>query len=334
MDATQQQRQGVTTGQMSPDSLTGARQQQSWQQSQQNLSHGQQPFQSSAPSIPIPEPKKFPVILIVLLAVVLLGSAVGAYFLFFSGKTATDTSANKGKPDTQPTPTPIKADLVEIPGGTFQMGRSGGTLIEGPPHAVTVQPFAMDRTEVTNTEYELFVRETGRKPPSHWFNNKPLAGQEQWPVNNVSYDDAVAFAAWRSKRDKVNYRLPTEEEWEFAARNGEQADLYPWGSSWETGRSVVEAASPQPVGSLPAGKNRWGVMDLIGNVWEWTQSKASYYPGSSNIVPVEERTMMVYRGGSYATKMSETPATGTVRNWQKPTTAHPTLGFRLVRGNP
>ena len=111
------------------------------------------------------------------------------------------------------------------------MGRRNGPLQETPPHAVTVQPFLMDTTEVTNTEYADFVREMNYTAPSHWAGNKPPFGQELWPVVNVSFDDAIAFAAWRSKRDGVAYRLPTEQEWEYAARNGERGDLYPWGSA-------------------------------------------------------------------------------------------------------
>ena len=79
----------------------------------------------------------------------------------------------------------------------------------------------MDRTEVSNTEYAEFVNETNHAAPGHWAGNKPPFGQELWPVVNVSFDDATAFAAWRSKRDGVTYRLPTEQEWEYAARNGE-----------------------------------------------------------------------------------------------------------------
>ena len=98
---------------------------------------------------------------------------------------------------------------------------------------------------------------------------------------NVSFDDATAFAAWRSKRDGVSYRLPTEEEWEYAARNGEKGDLYPWGPEWKDKAAVLKDATPCRSWFSSRGKNRWGVVDLIGNVWEWTSSKASVYPGNS-----------------------------------------------------
>jgi serine/threonine-protein kinase len=337
LDATQQQRQGVVTGSMAePGSLSGGGQQTNWQQQQQTMLHSQQPFQNSSAGLAVPKKSALPLILIISLAVLLVGGGISAYLFWPNTSSQQNPSQNpQGQQAGQtekPPATAIKPDLIKIPGGTFQVGRDKASILEGPEHTATVPPFEMDRTEVTNAEYEVFVRESAHAAPSHWVNNKPLAGQEQWPVNNVSYDDAVAFAAWRSKRDGVTYRLPTEEEWEFAARNGEKDALYPWGgSSWEQGRAVIEEASPKPVGTLPNGKDRWGVVDLIGNVWEWTSSKASLYPGSRGSVPAEEREMMVYRGGSYATKLRETPATATVRNWQKPATTHPTLGFRLVR---
>jgi serine/threonine-protein kinase len=339
IDATQQQRSGVTTGPMDErgQAQSSGGLQSNWQQSHPNLEHSQPQFQSSMPGVATAVARKKPVLPIILavLAVLFMG-VVGAYFLFWNKPATSSVTQNPGEvgpgKGEQPNGGVIKPDLVGIPGGSFQMGRSGASILEGPAHTVKVAPFAMDRTEVTNAEYEVFVRESGHEAPSHWANKKPLSGQERWPVTNVSYEDAVAFAEWRSKRDKVTYRLPTEEEWEFAARNGEQADLYPWGASWEPGRAVIDEASPKAVGTLSKGGNRWGVVDLIGNVWEWTSSKASLYPGSARkAVPPEEQEMMVYRGGSYATKMRETPATGTVRNWQKPSTTHTTLGFRLVR---
>src|SRR6185295_17437405 len=148
---------------------------------------------------------------------VLAGAGITAYMMMRPGSRAADPT---------PTPTPIappkvKAELLPIDGGTFQMGRKNGPPQETPAHLVTVQPFLMDRTEVTNTEYLDFVIETNHPVPAHWIKNKPAFGQELWPVVNVSWEDAIAFAAWRSQRDGVGYRLPTEQEWEYAARNGE-----------------------------------------------------------------------------------------------------------------
>jgi len=281
-----------------------------------------------------PKPKSNSLLLIgaVVLIVVLLGGGIGAYML--RSKVSKGVGGGGGN---TPTPTPVgpgetvKADLVEIPGGTFQMGRNDGPPQERPEHSVTVQKFLMDRTEVTNAEYADFVRDMNYEPPADWVRGKPLPGQERWPVANVSAVDAQAFAVWRSKRDGVAYRLPTEEEWEFAARDGGAHKSFPWGESWEERRAVLKGATLKPVGSYPDGKDRWGVVDLIGNVSEWTSSKASIYNGQQ--IPLENRDWLVIRGGSYASDPNDPqyPTSASYRDWFKPTMRHPTFGFRLVR---
>jgi formylglycine-generating enzyme required for sulfatase activity len=106
------------------------------------------------------------------------------------------------------------------------MGNNKGRPNEAPEHDVQVPPFRMDKTEVTNAEFLEFMTAMSYKPSdsekflANWANGKPIPGQEKMPVRYVDLDDAKAFAAWRSKRDGVTYRLPTEEEWDFAARNG------------------------------------------------------------------------------------------------------------------
>jgi len=246
-----------------------------------------------------------------------------------------------GTPVPQPTPTPIvplttKSDLIAIEAGSFSMGRDVGPRQETPAHAVTVAQFSMDRTEVSNTEYAEFVRETNHAAPAHWGGTKPPFGQELWPVVNVSFDDANAFAAWRSKRDGVAYRLPTEQEWEYAARNGERSDLYPWGSEWKEGAAVLKEATPAEVGSREGGKNRWGVFDLVGNVWEWTASKVSVYSGNKAVVPASMQDWVTIRGGCYVSDpaKSDAPVTSCMREFVPPATKTTLLGFRLVRDGP
>jgi formylglycine-generating enzyme required for sulfatase activity len=269
----------------------------------------------------------------VVLVILLIGGGAAAYFL--TRPKPAPPVVGQTTPPTNPTNNPsgsIKADLVEIPGGTFQMGRNDGPPQERPEHSVTVPAFYMDRTEVTNAEYAEFVHDMGYEVPSHWVKGQPLPGQEQWPVVNVSPKDAEAFAAWRSKRDGVTYRLPTEEEWEFAARSGGEYKAYPWGDTWQDKRAVVKEATPQPVGTYPEGKDKWGVVDLIGNAWEWTSSKASIYNGAADI-PSASKEWEVARGGSYASdpKDRQIPVSATYRDWYPPTTRHQNFGFRLVR---
>jgi formylglycine-generating enzyme required for sulfatase activity len=276
--------------------------------------------------------RKSPALLIgaVVGLVLLLSGGIGAYFLF--------------RPDPEPTPirrtdNPIvyppamKAQLVEIVGGTFQMGRDTGPLQETPAHPIKVETFFMDKTEVTNIEYGEFVRETKNSAPTHWPGPKPPAGLEHWPVVNVSFEDAKAFAEWRSKRDGVSYRLPTEEEWEYAARNGDRSDLYPWGNEWRDKLAVLNETTPNAVGSHPDGANKWGVQDLIGNVWEWTASKVSAYPGNGTPIPTSTQGWITIRGGGYITKTSDkdNPVSSCLRSFMTPENRNPLLGFRLVR---
>ncbi|MFZ0061752.1 MAG: bifunctional serine/threonine-protein kinase/formylglycine-generating enzyme family protein [Pyrinomonadaceae bacterium] len=267
------------------------------------------------------------------LAVLILGGAITAYIMTRSDAIVTDPDRPTPSPTVTTTPS-FKADLVEIPGGTFQMGRNDGPTQERPAHPVTVKRFLLDRNEVVNGEYAEFVRETNGAAPSHWPNGKQIFGQENWPVVNVSADDAKKFAAWRSKRDGVTYRLPTEEEWEYAARGGDQDYLYPWGNDWETNRAVMSEGFPRAVGSFPQGKNRWGVLDLMGNVWEWTSTTIAFYPGNKGgELPPEYRTWIVKRGGSFLSVPNDknAPITAAYRDFAPGDTKHASIGFRLAR---
>ncbi|CAN5842014.1 hypothetical protein BH18ACI4_BH18ACI4_10380 [soil metagenome] len=283
-----------------------------------------------------PKRKTNPMLMVgvAVIALLLIGGAIGAYVILKPQPSPPITN-HQGPiiPDTSNS----KVDLVEIPGGTFQMGRNDGTPQERPQHPVTVQTFLMDRGEVTNEEYSEFVVDRNYETPSHWLRGKPLPLQEKWPVVNVSPRDAEAFAGWRSSRDGVAYRLPTEEEWEYAARSGGIYKLYPWGDRWEDGRAVVKEADAKPVGSFPDGANRWGVVDLIGNVWEWTSSKASLYEGNTaGQIPTATREWIVARGGAYKSDPNDrrSPISATYRDWFDPTFRDPSLGFRLVRAAP
>ena len=282
-----------------------------------------------------PKPNINPILFVgaAVIAVLLVGGAIGAYVLLKSNQTPPIT--NNDGPINNPSPKPT-VELVTIPGGTFEMGRNDGAPQERPQHPVTVLPFLMDRTEVTNEEYEEFVRDKNYEGPKHWLRGKPLPLQEKWPVVNVSPRDAEAFAAWRSSRDGVSYRLPTEEEWEYAARSGGVYKLYPWGDGWEDKRAVVKAADARAVGSIPEGANRWGVVDLIGNVWEWTSSKASLYQGNSREITSQYREWVVARGGAYSSDPDneQIPISATYRDWYDPNLKHPSFGFRLVRDAP
>lgn len=276
----------------------------------------------------VPKKKSSLPLILGLCFVLLIGAGVGGYFIL---RPKVITPVGPTKPNG---PETIKPELVEIPSGVFQMGRNDSLPTEAPAHQVTVNPFSMDKNEVTNAEYAQFVNDANHTPPEQWGSVKAPVGQELLPVSNISFDDAVAFAAWRSKRDGVTYRLPTEEEWEYVARNGDKDNLYPWGNTWMPGRAATKEAGvgkEQAVGTYPQGGNRWGVQDLIGNVWEWTSSKASLYPGSPLKLPDVQKGWIVARGGSYGSPANK--VSGTMRDWFAPNYKNPVLGFRLVKSN-
>jgi formylglycine-generating enzyme required for sulfatase activity len=239
--------------------------------------------------------------------------------------------------------------MVYIAGGTFKMGldhiiQTPDNEKQRPAHAVTVKPFFIDRTEVTNAEYAEFVHATNYRPPDGWSRNNPPAGRERWPVTNVSLDDARAFAAWRSQRDHLSYRVPTEEEWEYAARGGARGYLFPWGNTWFDDRANLGTGAgkdvdfPKPVGSYPQGATADGVLDMIGNVYEWTSSEAAYYPGNNSQPKPQERGSIVVRGGAHQSMFAEAVSNrggkefpATLRLWTPKSTKSFTIGFRLVR---
>lgn len=277
---------------------------------------------------------------VLVLGIVLVGGGVGLYAAFFAHPEPTPTpTPTKGE---SPAPTPGSANMARVEGGTFQMGRNDVPmnskpydLSQYPERTVLVKPFLMDKTEVTNSEYAEFVKESSHQPPSNWSNGRPLAGQEKWPVSMVSYADANAFADWRSRRDGVRYRLPTEEEWEYAARNGAQDSFYPWGNDWLPDHANVGengAGSPKPVGSYPKGASQLGgILDLIGNVWEWTNTEAAPYPGNTKLSQIP-RGQFVIRGGSFLEPSNGAEAiTATRRTWFDASKQDKGLGFRLVR---
>ena len=290
--------------------------------------------------IGVPPPRRTLPLILTLLAVIFVALPIGGYVIY---RATRPTPPQPSGPESLK-PKPVLSDMVQIPGGTFMMGRnlSKKDDLQSPAHSLAVQPFFMDRTEVTNAEYADFVQQTGYSPPEGWSAKKPPAGRENWPVTNVSLEDAEKFVVWRSARDGVRYRLPKEEEWEYAARGGSENRLYPWGNDWcddcanlgtGKGENVDHA---EPVGSHPQGANRWGALDLIGNVWEWTSSPATFYDGTP--VPEDQRGLFVARGGShqslYPQEVSkrggkEFPATS--RKWVSRDTKSHTLGFRLVR---
>ncbi|MCS7079061.1 MAG: bifunctional serine/threonine-protein kinase/formylglycine-generating enzyme family protein [Chloracidobacterium sp.] len=242
-------------------------------------------------------------------------------------KKSTDDTPNKATPTPPPVSSPpAPAGMVFIAGGTFRMGRDDAEHpSEKPSHVVTVRPFFIDKHEVTNAEYEAFIKATQHPAPPDWVDGSYPAGMANYPVVNVSWQDACDYAAWAGKR------LPTEEEWEMAAR-GVEGRLYPWGNQFDLRRLNIKESNlgrPKAVGNYPTGATPEGVLDLAGNVAEWTASDDKSYPGSAY---KPETKAKIVRGGAFS--LSREYATATKRTQVPPDTRDPALGFRCVKDLP
>lgn len=279
--------------------------------------------------------------LFALLVIGVLGAGLAYKLGYFGGATAPASNSRGTTATPAPGSTPavaIKPELIAIPGGTFKMGRPDGKgrPNENPEYSVDIKPFRMDKTEITNAEYFAFITETSYRPvPAHWVNDKPVAGEERMPVRFVNIDDISEFIKWRSKRDGVTYRLPTEAEWEYAARNGAKDNLYPWGDAFQAKCAVLDKdnTQPEPVGSMSCA-NEWGVVDLIGNVHEWTGSKVNLYPGSKGSISEPKEPRYMIRGGAAHDKSGgQFGITSTFRQDVETTKRDKELGFRLVVQN-
>lgn len=166
-------------------------------------------------------------------------------------------------------------DIVVIAEGFFLMGSENGPENEMPCHRVWLDRFGLGRFPVTNREYRVFVEET-HTPPGFWL-DAPFSDPEQ-PVVGVSWHDAAAYCAWLSKRTGKKFRLPTEAEWECAARAGREGALYPWGDEppWERPYAGYDLTNggPERVGANRP--NDFGLYDMSEGVHEWC---SDYYEG-------------------------------------------------------
>jgi formylglycine-generating enzyme required for sulfatase activity len=165
------------------------------------------------------------------------------------------------------------ADMLLVPAGPFTMGaNSGGQEDEHPAHTVTLAPLWLDRTEVTNAQWDACVAEHVCRPKSEAVRSQhPEFNGPNRPVSGISWDDARAYCAWRGKR------LPREAEFERAARDGDDR-RFAWGNDPPThDRTVFGAGHPEDVGTHPAGRGAYGQDDLAGNVWEWMEDEYDPY---------------------------------------------------------
>lgn len=222
-------------------------------------------------------------------------------------------------------------EMVEIPAGPFTMGFSGGLDDERPEHQVDLPAFQIDIFEVTNVQFAAFVAATGYQTDAETAGSKKtwrtdyVEGEDNFPVVRVSWNDAAAYCAWAGKR------LPTEAEWEKAAR-GTDGRRFPWGNSFDPGLTNGKDSglrSTVNVGSYGGGASPYGVFDMAGNVWEWTDSWYQPYPGNAAGSPYYGEQFRVLRGGGWFDVESELRTTR--RSANIPTAANDDIGFRCAR---
>jgi formylglycine-generating enzyme required for sulfatase activity/tRNA A-37 threonylcarbamoyl transferase component Bud32 len=223
--------------------------------------------------------------------------------------------------------TAARADTttVTIAAGEYPIGSDEGPATVRPRHVEHVDAFRIERTEVTVGDYEKFVVATNA--PAPWAGaSTPLAAL---PVTRVPWGDAANYCAWRYPSGG---RLPTEIEWEAAAR-GRESRTYPYGAvagAASANTASARRTSPAPVGSFPRGATPEGVQDMSGNVWEWTSSAMGAYPGATPVAD-SMRAYRVIRGGAFDT--SDSIATAWTRGYLKVTALPselPNTGFRCV----
>ena len=252
--------------------------------------------------------------------------------------------------------TPVKPpELITIPAGAVMMGTSEDQVwdmlekedwaedwysrdlfqVEQPQHLIEVPTFEIGKFPVTNADYHIFVWETAHRVPRTWVGFHHSEEEANNPVVAITREDALAYCKWLSGRiGGKQYRLPTESEWERAAR-GDDERIYPWGNDFEPWRcNTLESArrATSPVGLYsPSGDSPYGVTDMAGNVWEWTSTLLKPYPYSSKDGRETEDSSGPYvvRGGSwyYTRKLARVSC----REGVLKTFISPALGFRLAR---
>jgi len=214
---------------------------------------------------------------------------------------------------------------VRIPAGDFLMGDTRDK--NAPVHKVYLDAYWVDTREVTNAQYREFVTGTGHAAPRYWGEAK--YNNPDQPVVGVSWHDADAYCSWKGKR------LPTEAEWERAAR-GAQSRLYPWGDRFDVTRANTRETRnrrPLPVGTFPEGATSEGLLDMSGNVWEWCWDwfEDGYYRVSplNNPTGPEAGKKRVIRGGGWSAPHIHMAR----RRGEKPDKTYPSLGFRCARSD-
>jgi formylglycine-generating enzyme required for sulfatase activity len=240
----------------------------------------------------------------------------------------------------------VLPEMILIPAGEFLMGSNPSVDKdarddEQPQHTLYLPDYYLAKAPVTQAQYAAFVQVTGHRVPNvdadwakpyNWSGSTPPRGKEEHPVVSVSWHDAVAYCNWLAEVTGKPYRLPSEAEWEKGAR-GSDGRIYPWGNQWDAKRcNTFEGGKGDttPVRAYPHGASPYGLLDMAGNVWEWTRSVFESYP----YVPEDGREdperggPRVVRGGSWVIALRFVRCA--VRDWDLPDYRSLSLGFRVV----
>jgi formylglycine-generating enzyme required for sulfatase activity len=226
----------------------------------------------------------------------------------------------------------IEPELVRIPEGWFWMGSDSGQDNETPLHRVWVDAFLLAACQVRNSDYSQFLQATKHAAPPFWQDSN--LNQPEQPVVGVSWHDAVAYCEWLSRSSGLRFRLPTEAEWERAARGGVENELYPWGN--DSPQSLPEYATRWKKGPEPVAQGaptRFGLYDICENVHEWCADwyQPDYYAASPERNPPgpEQGTRRASRGGSWRhhIKVSRCAARSSI----PPEFHYADYGFRIAR---
>lgn len=206
--------------------------------------------------------------------------------------------------DAVPSDTSLLPDLIDVPAGEFRMGDDRGRPDERPARRVWVGAFSVARLPVRNAEYAVFLANAGHRPPRFW--DDPRFSDPAQPVVAVSWYDALRYCDWLSRQRGRCCRLPTEAEWERAARGGRDGETYPWGddpAGWsaDPARAVLRRDRSNPAGlSRP---NAFGLLDMGYNVHEWCADwyAPDYYAAAPNRAPCgpSTGTRRASRGGAW-----------------------------------
>jgi formylglycine-generating enzyme required for sulfatase activity len=231
--------------------------------------------------------------------------------------------------------------MVFIPGGEFQRGRTFDwpdvrlpwypewLKDDVPVRPIRVDPFHIGEHEVTNEQYAAFVVSSKHRVPYHWRRGAIPEGKADLPVVNVDWEDARAFCQWDGGK-----RLPTEAEWERAARGLAEGKMFSWGDQDPSPALAHYAAADGPLPVCSKKRNYFGLCDMLGNVWEWT---ADYYdrqyfasaPADNPRGP-DKRFYRVVRGGSWFDEPKPF-LTVSYRSWARPPERSATIGFRCAK---